>query len=102
MDYCGTHGLAWSRFLSWDQASRDAALLWQQDKHETCAGCGTHPDDWDPEHGGHARAYVATVVDCPGCAAIATRQERLAKEIEKGKYSPAARVGLRRQVEREV
>lgn len=102
MDYCGPRGIDWDGdFLARSQASRDAALLWQQDRNETCSGCGTHPDDWDPDRGGHERAFVATVIDCQGCRAIAVRQERLTKEVEKGKYSPAARVGLRRQVERE-
>lgn len=103
MNYCGPRGIDWEGdFLARSQASRDASLLWQQDRDETCTGCGTHPDDWDPKRGGHLRAFVATVIDCHGCAAIAARQKRLEKEVETGTYTSAARVGLRRQVPREV
>lgn len=93
MAYCGPRGIPWSRFLSWDRASRDAAILWQQRQQQTCPSCGTHPDDWDPEHGGHPRAWVAKIHHCPGCAALEHGRKRLEKDVDAGDT-----VSLRRQV----
>jgi hypothetical protein len=97
MAYCGPRGLAWSEFLSWDQISRDAALLWARMEAETCS-CGTRLEEWDRDKGGHPAAYVATVRECPGCAALARRDERLRGQLEKGDVQPGARAVLRLQV----
>jgi hypothetical protein len=75
-------------------------LLWQQNENDRCSACGTHPDDWDPKRGGHPHAYVAAIVDCPGCAATeGGKTGRLKKDLD---ASSTARVGLKRQVPREV
>lgn len=95
MDYCGPRGIPWTTFHTWDQASRDAALLWQKLQNETCSQCGTHPDDWDEDAGGHPRAWVATVHSCKGCAVTDSGQKRLEEKL-----GPGDRVGLKRQVER--
>lgn len=101
MDYCAPRGIRWSVFTGWPEVDRDAALLWQLQQAETCPGCGTHADDWDPERGGHPAAFVASQRGCPGCAALERKQEQLAKKAEK---SPSEyrgwRAYLKRQVER--
>lgn len=77
MDYCGPHGIAWEDFLSWSKTSRDAAILWQRRRNETCTGCGTHPDDWDPTRGGSEVAFRAELRSCRGCETHATAQAQI-------------------------
>lgn len=95
MEYCGPRGIPWTKFHTWDQASRDAALLWQKLQNETCNQCGTHPDDWDPDKGGHIHAWVATKHPCKGCARVADGHKRMEKELK-----PGDTVGLKLQVPR--
>lgn len=59
----------------WTQPDRDKAIWHARYKAERCSGCGTHPDEWDPEKGGHRQAYQAVESRCPGCAAIEQLQE---------------------------
>lgn len=93
MAYCGPRGIAWGEFLAWSKVSRDAAILWQLRENEKCTGCGTHPHDWDEQHGGHPRAYVAKLYTCKGCAAAESARDRLMKDAP-----PGSSVSLRRQV----
>lgn len=99
MDYCAPHGIPYREFMGigrgWDQFSRDAVLLWQQLKRETCEQCGTHPDDWNPKAGGHIHAWAATKHSCKGCARVAAGQKALEKELQPGQH-----VGLKLQVPR--
>lgn len=97
MDYCGPQGLPRSEFLRWARDDRDAALLWVVRQRQVCAGCGTRPEDWDPELGGHPRAFVATLHRCPGCAATENRRKRAEKDREKGELAAGMHVVLRRQ-----
>jgi hypothetical protein len=94
MDYCGPRGLPRSRFLGWRQDDQDAALLWVIRTRQRCGECGTHPDDWDPEVGGHGRAHVAHEYTCRGCAALDNRRPGYEKRRDKGD-SPGLRLGLR-------
>lgn len=96
MAYCGPRGIPWSEFLTWPKWDRDAAIVWARQQAETCT-CGTRLEEWDREAGGHPAAYVATVRECPGCAAIERREERLRKQIDKGDARPGSRVVLRLQ-----
>lgn len=101
MDYCGPRGIPWHDFVGWPKVSRDAAILWSQHQAQLCQGCGTHPDDWDLDKGGHRHAYVATVRRCPGCAALAQRTERERKgKGQERQLEPGVHVSLRRQVRR--
>lgn len=97
MDYCGPRGLPRSEFLGWAKDDRDAALLWLVRQRERCGSCGTHPEDWDPERGGHPRAFVATLSHCPGCAATEDRRKRADKAREHGELAAGSHVVLRRQ-----
>jgi hypothetical protein len=101
MDYCGPQGIPWLGFLGWDRLSREAAIEWARVRADTCT-CGTRLEEWDPERGGHPAAYVATVRDCKGCAAIARRETRLRKEIESGEAGPGAKVVLKLQRPMEI
>jgi hypothetical protein len=76
MAYCGPRGIPLSVFLSWDTDDQDAALLWQAREARRCSGCGTHPDDWDPDAGGRRDAYHATVEVCPGCRTVDALRDR--------------------------
>jgi hypothetical protein len=42
-------------------------LAWQELDRQTCRGCGTRPEEWNPEQGGDRKAYRAEVRVCPGC-----------------------------------
>ncbi len=74
MAYCGPRGLPHSFFLggphAWTQDDRDKALAWQELDRQSCPSCGTRAEEWNPEHGGHPRAYAAEHTSCDGCAAI--------------------------------
>lgn len=60
--------------------------------------CGTHPDDWDPEKGGHPNAWVAGEHHCKGCQRLEMAQELADKRAEKGdKPLRGTSVVLRRQ-----
>lgn len=71
MAYCGPRGIPHSFFLGgphgWTGDDRDKALAWQEMDRQTCRGCGTRPEEWDPKQGGDRKAYVAEVRVCPGC-----------------------------------
>lgn len=73
-----------SQFLAWDQADRDKAIWWHVRQKESCPSCGTRRDEWNPDKGGHERAYVATARRCRGCAAIANHQAELPEGIGPG------------------
>jgi hypothetical protein len=94
MNYCGPLGLPLSEFLAWPQRDQDAALLWKMRSQQRCSECGTHPDDWDPAHGGHARAHVAHEYTCPGCAALDNRRPAFHARRDKGD-SPGLKLGLK-------
>ena len=66
-----------SAFLAWSRADRDKAMWHYLREAETCAGCGTRPDEWDPARGGSKTAYLPTERVCPGCQRIHARQEHL-------------------------
>ncbi|HEX6468621.1 MAG TPA: hypothetical protein VF069_05945 [Streptosporangiaceae bacterium] len=83
MAYCGPRALPLSTFLSWPASDQDAALAWQQHEAQRCGGCGTHPHDWDADHGGDRHAYVAVIHECPGCVAL--ERTRDAPEMKEGR-----------------
>lgn len=64
---CADYKIPHSRFLGWSQDDRDKAIWQRIRRSETCGSCGTHPDEWDEDRGGHRRAYTASIVVCPGC-----------------------------------
>ncbi|WP_017585479.1 hypothetical protein [Nocardiopsis ganjiahuensis] len=68
-----------SAFLGWPKRDRDLALWAHIREMETCSGCGTRAEEWDPDRGGSRTAYLPTVSACPGCQRIGERQAHLAK-----------------------
>jgi hypothetical protein len=73
MAYCGPRGIPLSAFLGWAAGDQQAALAWQAYESRRCTGCGSHPDDWDPELGGDLRAYRAVTRICQGCVELQRR-----------------------------
>ena len=61
------YGRSHSEFLAWPVDDRDKAIWLFLRERETCRYCGTRPDEWDPDTGGHRQAYVGRIVTCPGC-----------------------------------
>lgn len=69
-------------FLGWSQADRDKAV-WQYIRaRQTCGGCGTRRDEWDPAKGGHPAAYIAHTERCEGCH----QRHQEAKDLPPGMY----------------
>lgn len=64
-------------FLGWTKHDRDLALWLHVRETQTCGGCGTRAEEWDPDQGGSPTAYLPTQSVCPGCARIAERQKQL-------------------------
>ena len=66
---CADYKIRHSEFLGWSQLDRDKAIWHLMQQREACPSCGTRPDEWDPEKGGHRRAYIARKRRCYGCEA---------------------------------
>lgn len=78
---CERLGISHSHFLGgpdrWTDLDRVNALEHASWKQECCSHCGTHPDWWDPEKGGHPNALVADSWRCPGCEILAQLDEQI-------------------------
>lgn len=75
MAICEKYRISHSHYLggpsAWtvnDRALAEAYASWSSD---CCSKCGTHPDWWDPEKGGHRFAFIADTRRCPGCELLA-------------------------------
>lgn len=75
MMVCATYRLPHSVFLTWGKDDRDKAIWWEIRQRQTCQGCGTRHEEWDPELGGRRDAYKADWHRCPGCALKQSREE---------------------------
>lgn len=77
MAYCGPRGIPLSGFLAWADGDQQAALAWQDHEARRCNGCGTHPEDWDPDgdHDPAKRRRHVEVHRCQGCAEVQQRAE---------------------------
>ena len=88
MRVCESYRIPHSHFLGgpleWTQTDRDKALWYQRRKAETCPSCGTHPDDWDPDKGGHPNAWIPADHHCKGCQRLEMAREQQTKRAEKG------------------
>lgn len=82
MEVARAYQIPHSQFLSWSKGDRDKALWAHIREQRTCTGCGTRPEEWDPDRGGSRTAYLPTETACPGCQRIADRQAYLAKRHE--------------------
>lgn len=91
--YCAPLGIPLSQFLRWSKADQDVAVAWHIESQRRCSSCGTHPDDWDPDAGGHLDAYVPATEICPGCAKAHTGQAMYRDDLEQ---FPGARLVLAR------
>jgi hypothetical protein len=93
LEVCRDYKIAHSAFLAWDQDDRDKAIWAHIQDRQTCQQCGTRPDEWDPEQGGHRHAYLARVEVCRGCQAKHQRDKALTDE----QRQPGVQVVLKRR-----
>lgn len=84
MAVCAHYRIPHSQFLGWDPDDRNKAIAWHLRQAETCQGCGTRPEEWDPTQGGHLHAYRAEIRKCPGCAVTAQAAQTLHERQEQG------------------
>jgi hypothetical protein len=67
LSVAAAYRLSHSEFLAWDATDRDKAIWIFLRQRQTCPHCGTRPEEWDPDVGGHRAAYVAEFTECQGC-----------------------------------
>ncbi len=84
MAVCAAYGIRHSEFAHWDRDDRDKAVWWEIHRRESCPDCGTRPDEWDPELGGHDYAYVAELSRCHGCVARSAAEKGITDEMGAG------------------
>lgn len=88
MAACARLGISHSHFLGgpdvFTRTDRDLAVWFEIYEGERCPSCGTRPNEWDPEQGGHDHAYVAKLHKCYGCAERARAEKRITKEMGAG------------------
>lgn len=72
-----------SEFLAWSASDRDKAIWHHLRKRRTHGPCGTRPEEWDEDQGGHRRAYVPRILECEGC--IILERTREAPELSSGR-----------------
>jgi hypothetical protein len=77
---CHHYRLRHSEFLGWDQDDRDKAIWSVLRELETCAGCGTRPDEWEDD----LDAFEAANELCRGCRAL-----EIGREAYKDRSPPA-------------
>jgi hypothetical protein len=91
MAACARIGISHSHFLGgppvWTELDRQKAVWFEIYERERCSSCGTRPAEWDPAHGGHDEAYVATLHKCWGCAALAEEQKKV-KDADQASVRP--------------
>lgn len=91
MAYCAPRGIPLREvFLRWPQEDQDDALTWAAHEARRCSGCGTHPDDWDPDAGGERHAFRAEPYQCQGC--VETQRTAEAPEMQDGQRGMRVRL----------
>ena len=85
---CRHYRVFHSEFLARSQSDRDKAIWDYQRWRSACPDCGTRPDEWDPDKGGHRRAYRAVITDCEGCIVIERAQA--VSEMQQGRGKKVA------------
>lgn len=80
---CAAYRVPHSQFLSWPCSDRDKATWQYLREKQKCPQCGTRADEWDPDAGGHRRAYRARIVDCEGCIVVERTAD--APEMKQGR-----------------
>ncbi|MFI2663739.1 hypothetical protein [Micromonospora carbonacea] len=75
---CRAYQIPHSTFLGWSHDDRSKAIWQYVREKQRCRGCGTRPDEWQTDHGGHQHAYRPVVDRCRGCELLETEREQLA------------------------
>lgn len=71
MDLCAeVYRIPHSEFLSWSASDRNKAVWQFLRQRKKCRRCLTRAEEWDPEQGGHRRAYRAEIRQCEGCVVL--------------------------------
>jgi hypothetical protein len=97
MALCNGWGMRHSEFLSWPELDQDKAVAYAAYAASVCQGCGTRPEEWEPEHAGDRHAYEASVLTCPGCQV----RGDLERELREGDEASGRYVVLIPRVEAE-
>jgi hypothetical protein len=84
LEVCRHYRLPHSQFLGWSDDDRAKAIWSHVRARQTCARCGTRDEEWDPQRGGHRRAYTAEAHVCRGCEAVEARSAGLTDEDRTG------------------
>lgn len=91
-------GVSHSHFLGgpsgWTALDRDKAVWYEIYERERCPSCGTRPDEWDPDKGGHDHAYVGELHKCWGCHETAKIEKSAESKIKQA--GPGTTVRLTR------
>jgi hypothetical protein len=85
LEFCTSHGIPHSRFLSWSEQDQDKALLWMIEERSKCPSCGTHHDEWweavedgkGKEQPKSPPPYVAETRTCLGCEILGDAREQI-------------------------
>ncbi|MEU8919516.1 hypothetical protein AB0D10_01095 [Kitasatospora sp. NPDC048545] len=95
MELCERYHIPHSQLMGaatgrWTALDRDKALAWAAHQRDVCQGCGTRPQEWDPDQGGDRHAYVAQTHRCLGCELIEMEQE----QVPDGTEGRGVKIGL--------
>lgn len=83
---CAEYRVPHSVFLGWDESDRDKAIWWSLRRRQACPSCGTRPEEWNPDRGGHRQAYLGHVEVCPGCVVMERTGEALEMKQGRGNH----------------
>lgn len=91
MAACARLGISHSHFLGgppvFTQADRDKAVWYEIHERTRCPSCGTRPEEWDPEQGGHDHAYTWEIHRCWGCAEKAKGDAEITRKKYDSSYT---------------
>lgn len=72
---CAEYRIPHSEFLGWLASDRSKAIWWHLRQREACPSCGTRPDEWNPDKGGHRFVYEPKIRQCAGCVELERTRE---------------------------
>ncbi|MEV4557203.1 hypothetical protein AB0K51_09410 [Kitasatospora sp. NPDC049285] len=95
MELCETYRIPHSQLMGavggrWTALDREKALAWAAYQRDVCEGCGTRPQEWDPDRGGDRQAYVAQTHRCLGCEVLEMEME----QVPEGADGRGVKIGL--------
>lgn len=83
---CERMSIPHSQFLGgdgvWTDLDRIKALSYAAEKAARCPSCGTRPEEWDEDAGGHQYAYIADSHRCPGCELLELERDAIPEHVK--------------------